>query len=76
MKYWRSKLSANESYLLLFYITSDNLDVDIFQTVIDYKILDNIGKRDVVNLKLQDNRGAGFAYDILQAIIKVKQEKT
>lgn len=75
VKYWRSKLSANESYLLLFYITSDNLDVDIFQTVIDYKILDNIGKRDVVNLKLQDNRGAGFAYDILQAIIKVKQAK-
>ncbi|WP_455510358.1 hypothetical protein [Butyricimonas paravirosa] len=75
MKYLRSKLSANESYLLLFYITSDNLDVDIFQTVIDYKILDNIGKRDVVNLKIQDHRGAGFAYDILQAIIEVKKEE-
>lgn len=38
MKYWRSKFSADEIYLFLFYLASDKLDVDILQTVIDYLI--------------------------------------
>lgn len=75
MKYWRSRLSDNESYLLLFYLTSDRLDVDILQAVIDYKLFDNLGTRDLVDLNLQDSRGANFAYELIRTIMEEKKEE-
>lgn len=75
MKYWRSKFSADEIYLLLFYLTSDKLDVDILQTVIDYKLFDNLGTRDLVDLKQQNFDGASFSYKLMQTIIQKKEKE-
>lgn len=75
MKYWRSKFSADEIYLLLFYLASDKLDVDILQTVIDYRLFDNLGTRDLVDLKQQDFRGTALAHELIKAIIEEKKEE-
>lgn len=75
MKYWRSKFSADEIYLLLFYLASDKLDVDILQTVIDYKLFDNLGTRDLVDLKQQNFDGVSFSYKLMQTIIQKKEKE-
>ena len=75
MKYWRSKFSADEIYLLLFYLASDKLDVDILQTVIDYRLFDNLGTHDLVDLKQQDFRGTALAHELIKAIIEEKKEE-
>ncbi len=75
MKYWRSKFSADEIYLLLFYLASDKLDVDILQTVIDYRLFDNLGTRDLVDLKQQDFRRTALAHELIKAIIEEKKEE-
>ena len=74
MKYWRSKFSADEIYLLLFYLTSDKLDVDILQTVIDHKLFDNLGTRDLVDLKQQNFDGVSFSYRLMETIIQEKEK--
>ena len=73
MRYWRSKFFINESYLLLFYLASDKLDVDIFQAVIDFKLFENLGTRDLVDLKQQNFDGANFSYELMKAIIDFKE---
>ncbi len=75
MKYWRSKFSADEIYLFLFYLASDKLDVDILQTVIDYRLFDNLGTRDLVDLKQQDFRGTDLAHELIKDIIEEKKEE-
>lgn len=46
------------------------MDVDIIQTVIDYKLFDNLGTRDLVDLKQQNFDGANLSYELMKAIIK------